>query len=345
MNMIGNKNTQLLLGNSLQDIKKAAEILLEDGLVAVPTETVYGLAANALSKKAIAKVFAAKNRPFKNPLIIHVASIEQALECFDLKSANQYKERLTLLAKKFWPGPLTLVAPKAKKISKLATGGLDNVAVRIPDNEIALALLNLVKVPLVMPSANIATRPSPTNAQHVLQTLNGRIDAVLDGGVCRIGLESTVVKIIGTNVQILRQGQIDGASLALALGEEIENCSGMNEKEPQSPGQSFLHYSPAVKACSLAFENEITKLWPTGATIICLKKSFEHVYELGPRAQNALTIGLPDEATDCAPKIYEALYQAEKAHRAPLFILLADMEHKPEWQAIMDRIKRACAKK
>jgi L-threonylcarbamoyladenylate synthase len=194
-------NTFKLNAKSDIDVKLALSILRSGGIVALPTETVYGLAANALLPINIKKIFDAKKRPYNNPLILHTHDLATAQLLFaDLEPKT--KHRLNILAQAFWPGPLTIIAPKAPHIPLEATGGLDSVAVRVPQSEVTLGMLRQLSFPLVMPSANLSTRPSPTTADHVLKTLCGRIDAVLDDGPCAVGIESTVVRIDEKSVTI-----------------------------------------------------------------------------------------------------------------------------------------------
>ena len=191
--------TILLKSHENADVDHAAALLLQEKMVALPTETVYGLAANGLSKTAIQKIFKAKDRPLLNPLILHAHNTEQAASLLDFSRVDpQVLERFHKLAHTFWPGPLTIIAPKADHIPSLATAGLNTAAVRVPNNECTRAILQKLPFPLVMPSANLSTRPSPTCAEHVLATLDGRIDAIVDDGPCTIGIESTVVKLMNS---------------------------------------------------------------------------------------------------------------------------------------------------
>jgi len=215
----------------------AADLLRQGKLVGIPTETVYGLAANALNEKAVLSIFEAKNRPFFDPLIIHVPS---------LKAAENYAflqdERLILLAKNFWPGPLTLLLPKKELIPDLVTSGLSQVAVRVPNHPLSLALLNELDFPLAAPSANPFGYVSPTEAKHVNDQLGTKVDYILDGGSCAVGLESTIVGIEEDTLCVYRLG-------GLAL-ETIETLVGAVElrlnqsSDPKAPGQLKNHYAP-----------------------------------------------------------------------------------------------------
>jgi L-threonylcarbamoyladenylate synthase len=220
-----------------KDINKAKELLQNGQLVAIPTETVYGLGANALDTGAVLKVYEVKQRPFFDPLIIHVSSEEKAL-----KYASFNDERLETLAKKFWPGPLTLLLPKKNNIPDLVTSGLDRVAVRVPDHELTLELLRSIDLPIAAPSANPFGYVSPTEPAHVNKQLGDKIAYILDGGKCRVGIESTIVGIEDNSVCIYRLG-------GLAI-EEIEKEVGPvdlrlnNSSDPKAPGQLKNHYAP-----------------------------------------------------------------------------------------------------
>ena len=217
-------------------IARAAALLAEGALVAFPTETVYGLGADATDARAVAAVFAAKDRPRFNPLIAHVASREAAEALVVLPEAGQR------LAAAFWPGPLTLVAPMraGADIAELATAGLPTLAVRVPAHPLALALLGAVGRPVAAPSANLSGRISPTTADHVLEGLGGRIAAVLDGGPCRVGLESTIIGVAGDMPVLLRPGGLPAEAAEAALGQGLAAHSG----GISAPGQLASHYAP-----------------------------------------------------------------------------------------------------
>ena len=229
-----------------KEIKIASKIIKDGGLVAIPTETVYGLAANALDGKAISKIFEAKGRPMDNPLIVHVSSID---EIYSL--VEDFPEKARKLAQKFWPGPLTIILKKSNIIPDEVSAGLDTVAIRLPDSMVTRALIKESNVPLAAPSANISGSPSPTNAKHVLDDLNGKIDAVLDDGPCRVGVESTVISLVSDIPKLLRPGGITAEELRDVLGEvEIDKAvlDRINPDEKvSSPGMKYKHYAPRIK--------------------------------------------------------------------------------------------------
>lgn len=225
--------------NNSENIKKAAEVILNGGLVAFPTETVYGLGANAYDAKAVASIFAAKSRPSFNPLISHIAEIDF------LKDYAKTDSRVFELAKKFWPGPLTFVLQRINNnpALDLACAGLKTITVRMPNHKIALDLIKTSGVPIVAPSANKSQTISPTTAQHVYESLGNKVDMILDGGQCEVGVESTIIDLTSKDVVMLRAGGISKETLEDFLNQEILISHG-NPNLPSSPGQLLKHYAP-----------------------------------------------------------------------------------------------------
>ncbi|MDR3002017.1 MAG: threonylcarbamoyl-AMP synthase [Fibromonadaceae bacterium] len=218
-------------------IDKAAEILKKGGIVAIPTETVYGLAGNAFNETAIAKIFAAKGRPYFDPLIVHIAEFSKFEDL-----VTEIPENAKLLAEKFWPGPLTLVLPKKEKVSNLITGGLSTVAVRMPKKQIARDIIKLAG-PLAAPSANMFQRLSPTSVEHVVEQLGGKIDGIVDGGACEVGIESTVVGFENNMPVIYRPGAVTGEMIVECLGV---GSWGVGSSKLSSPGLLKKHYCPST---------------------------------------------------------------------------------------------------
>ncbi len=221
-------------------IRIAARLILEGKLVAFPTETVYGLGADALNENAVRRIFEAKGRPADNPLIVHIADFKD-LE----KLAREIPEEARLLAEKFWPGPLTLVLPKREEVPAVTTGGLDTVAVRMPAHPIALALIR-ASTPIAAPSANISGKPSPTLAEHVVDDFYGKIEAIIDGGETKIGVESTVIDLSSERPTLLRPGGLPLEEIERVIGEvEIHPAvRGKLVDVAKSPGMKYKHYSP-----------------------------------------------------------------------------------------------------
>ncbi len=233
------------LSSSDSDLDLAASFLRGGEVVALPTETVYGLAADATDPDAVAKIFEAKGRPADNPLIIHVSDLEMMKRYTDDIPSAAFR-----LAEEFWPGPLTMILPKRSTVPDIVTGGLDTVAVRMPAHETMRKVIELVGRPLAAPSANLSGSPSPTTAEHVIDDMNGRIAAVVDGGECSVGVESTVISFEGYDtVRILRPGLITADQLRKIVDEVIidENITSdvvPEVKEVRSPGMKYKHYSP-----------------------------------------------------------------------------------------------------
>ena len=225
------------------DIKEAANIIKSGGLVAFPTETVYGLGANALMSEAAKKIYAAKGRPSDNPLIVHISKTEDVNNI-----AREIPEIFYKLAECFWPGPMTVVLKKRNIVPNATSGGLDTVAVRLPDNNIARAIIKESGVPIAAPSANTSGRPSPTKASHVLEDMNGKIDMIIDGGTVGIGVESTIVDLTGDIPTLLRPGAITFEMLQEVCTEvdidpAIEHLLASGEA-PKAPGMKYKHYAP-----------------------------------------------------------------------------------------------------
>lgn len=225
-------------------LKDAASILQKEGLVAFPTETVYGLGGDALDTEAAKKIYAAKGRPSDNPLIVHIADIDSLREL-----TKEVPEKAYQLANKFWPGPLTMIMNKSNKVPYGTTGGLNTVAIRMPSNKIALQLIRESGVCIAAPSANTSGRPSPTNAEHVIEDLDGKIDMIIDGGAVGIGLESTIVDLTAEIPTILRPGYITKEMLEEVIGTvEIDKAIIAKKMDPnlkpKAPGMKYKHYAP-----------------------------------------------------------------------------------------------------
>ena len=238
-------------------LEYAAEVLRNGGLVAFPTETVYGLGANALNANAVSGIFKAKGRPSDNPLIVHIADSK------DLDKLTASKPEVAeLLIKNFWPGPLTLVIPRSSAIPDIVTAGLDSVAVRMPSHPIALALIQKAGIPVAAPSANSSGKPSPTCARHVIDDLDGKVDVIIDGGTVAVGLESTVLDITSPIPVILRPGGVTREQLESVLGR-VDICPSLKDSKagihiPRSPGMKYRHYAP--EAHIVIFEGKPEKV-------------------------------------------------------------------------------------
>jgi len=241
-----------------ENIEAAALMIRQGGLVAFPTETVYGLGADALNEEAVARIYEAKGRPSDNPMIVHISRASEIGQLTPFITQDMIK-----LIDHFWPGPLTLVVKKKDNVPLRTTGGLDTVAVRMPDHPVALDLIRLSGVPIAAPSANLSGKPSPTKAEHVKDDLMGKVDAILLGGDCRVGIESTVLDLTGETPMILRPGIITADNIEAVLEKPVRldpSLKGLPEEElvAKSPGMKYKHYAP--KAQMLVVEGSRDKV-------------------------------------------------------------------------------------
>jgi len=329
-------------------IEHAAEILRRGGLVAFPTETVYGLGANALDSDAVQRIFIAKGRPANNPLIVHVASIEAAREF-----ATNWPASAQLLAQRFWPGPLTMILPKSATVPDLVTGGGPTVALRIPQHPVALALLHAAKLPIAAPSANRSNELTSTKADHVLNSLGGRIDMILDGGPTPGGLESTVVDLSGTVPLLLRPGLISPHDLRL-ISPDLQFASHLQSGDQPaqkyavisaeqsaapliSPGLMSKHYSPRAKLECWLPEGwrRVQELLKEGASVGWLRWG----HQTNLRHIRIKVFDMPADSAAYGSCLYAKLHDMDQAKVTHIVLdLPPDEEH---WLAIRDRLRRA----
>lgn len=295
--------------NDDENIRCVGEILKSGGLVGIPTETVYGLAANALDENAVAKIFRAKGRPQDNPLIVHIADFEDIY-----KLAKDVPSDAVLLANKFWPGPLTIILKSRDIVPKSVSAGLDTVAIRMPSHPVARQIIRSAGVPLAAPSANISGMPSPTTAQHVMDDLNGKIDAVVDGGECSVGLESTVITLCKSPPKLLRPGKITPQELISVLGELDVDSSVLDKLPdnitPSSPGMKYKHYSPKANVIIIRGELEnfikyVNDNKKSGVMALC----FDGEQKDMPVA--SLCFGQKSSATQQAHNLFNALREID----------------------------------
>jgi L-threonylcarbamoyladenylate synthase len=301
-------------------IRQAADILRRGGIVAFPTETVYGLGANALDVGAVQRVYEVKGRPSTSPLIVHTDCLARARGL-----AEQWPEEAERLAEKFWPGPLTIVVAKARHVPHQVTAGLPTVGIRIPRNAIALELLRAAQVPVAAPSANPFSQLSPVTAAHVEEALGAQVDLILDGGGCEVGLESTVVSLVGPSVRLLRPGMISRAELEATIGP-VEFSQSPPEGAHPAPGMHPRHYSPRTP---LLLIDATAGLPPGRVAYLWWRNGRAAVYSLR----------LPADPVRCASLLYHTLHELDRDH----FDAIA-VETPPEgieWEAIRDRLQRA----
>lgn len=297
--------TALLNGTKKEDIAKAAVLLKAGGLVAIPTETVYGLAANALDGSAVKRIFEAKGRPQDNPLIVHIASLDTLP-----KLVASVPDEALALADQFWPGPLTIILPKASCIPDEVSAGLETVAVRFPSHPVARAIIEASGLPLAAPSANTSGRPSPTKAEHVLHDLRGKIEAVVDGGDCGVGLESTVVSLAGNRPRLLRPGGVTHEQLEETLGPvEIDPAvthAVQKNAVVSSPGMKYKHYSPKARVVILKGGGEdyiryVNAHKREGAAALCFDEDAAAVQV------PAVSLGPEEDREEQARRLFDAL--------------------------------------
>jgi len=310
---------------------RAASVLRGGGLIAFPTETVYGLGANAKDAAAVARIFDAKGRPAANPVIVHVSDANEVLNV-----AASISETGKTLAERFWPGPLTLVLPKRADIPAIVTAGGITVAVRCPSHPVARALIREAGVPVAAPSANRSTELSPTRAEHVLAGLDGRIDMILDGGPCPGGLESTVVDVSGPQPRVLRHGLIDVATLESAIGQ-VEVSTESGACAARSPGQMSKHYSPRTKLRLVTGPELMEELFRATHDGLKVGTVMFHGRALVPGA--GPHVSLPCEPPAAAALLYDTLFRLD---RAGLNVILVEPPpDEPPWAAVRDRLARA----
>lgn len=300
-------NTKLL-SDTTENLELAAQIIAKGGLVAFPTETVYGLGADALNAEAVGKVYAAKGRPSDNPMIVHISSKEDFLRLTPRISRDMEK-----LMEAFWPGPLTMIVERNPMIPDTTTGGLDTVGIRMPDNLVALELISKSGCPIAAPSANLSGKPSPTTSQHVIDDLDGRIDAIICSKSCQVGIESTVIDMTGDAPMILRPGIITKADFEEVLGKTVLVDPTLNQRPeergdeefaPKSPGMKYKHYAP--NAPMIVFEGD-----PDDVRMAIVEEKILRE-ERGERVV-ALLFDEKDEKT-AAQKFFAILREADKSN-------------------------------
>lgn len=309
----------------LESLARAADLLRGGEAVAFPTETVYGLGADATNDEAVARIYEAKGRPASNPTIVHVATADEAS-----RLTTDWNERAQRLAARFWPGPLTMVLPASRRVSRVATAGGETVGVRCPRHSVALAIISAAGVPVAAPSANRSGCLSPVEADAVLADLGGRISAVVDGGRCRVGIESTVIDLTGPGIVLLRPGAISRTQLAEATGEPVTDPV-TDQVVLRSPGMLARHYAPRIplqvhsrfEMCRGPFDDGIFRIF-TGFM---------------PVRGAPLMMHLPPHPDAYGAQLYATLRFAEESGARAIWIELPP--ESPEWEAIHDRLHRA----
>lgn len=319
-------NTLMLHSEQAKDRQIAAELLKQGKLVAVPTETVYGLAADARNKSAVTNIFAAKGRPSDHPLIVHVHA-PSALHHW----AKDIPAQAFALADAFWPGPLTLLLKKADHVDPVVTGGLDSIGLRVPAHPVLLELLTSHQLAVAAPSANPYKQLSPTSAQQVMQTMAGKLDAVLDGGDCEFGLESTIVSLMDGAVQVLRAGPISPAQIEAVLGQKVQSPL---QHQVKVSGNLAAHYQPKTRLrCVSAIELDAV------LASTRLKLAVLSLHELDAGIKPHWHCVMPTNAHDYGRILYKQLYQADQSGAE--LILLEQPPMAEQWAAVQNRLQRA----
>lgn len=315
-------------------VNRAVELLRAGEVVALPTETVYGLAANALDARAVARIYEVKGRPAHNPIIVHVASAEMAKRC-----VKDWPVMAEKLAKAFWPGPLTMVLPRAKEMPDVVTAGGETVGVRWPSHPFIQEVIRACDFPLAAPSANLSNQVSPTNAEHVAKQLAGRIALIVDGGQAQVGIESTVVDLTESPPRLLRPGMIHEQAL-MAVTRDVTVGFGDSEEVLKSPGQLAKHYAPKARLVVLKWQNEAE----LNAQVAALKKKYPEPHVIAhtqiPSQTGFGSVSvIPHDAEAYARALYAELHRCDELG-AGLIVVEAPPETS-EWRGIADRLKRA----
>lgn len=322
-----------------ENLIEAADIIKNGGLVAIPTETVYGLAADGLNKKAIRKIFEAKNRPMDNPLILHISRIDEIHRL--IKEID--KKHLEILSK-LWPGPLTVILKKSEIIPDEISAGLDTVAIRMPRLDITRAFIYLCGTPLAAPSANLSTKPSPTNAHDVFEDMDGRIDAIIDGGASDIGIESTVLDLSQDIPKILRPGFYTKEYLEQYFEKiEIDNAILKEGEVPKSPGQKYKHYAPNAKVIVLmgdddSFRKEVKNILSSQKNVGIM--TFDNDRDQYDN-ENIIYMGSKNKLSTMAKILFKSFRKMDE--NGVELIVVRGVEEKGLGLSIMNRLKKAAS--
>jgi L-threonylcarbamoyladenylate synthase len=318
-------------------VKRTVEFLRAGGVVALPTETVYGLAANALDGQAVAKIFQIKGRPANNPIIVHVAGIEMAGSC--VKDFPAIAEKLS---RAFWPGPLTMVLPRAENIPQIVTAGGATVGIRWPSHPFIQAVIRECDFPLAAPSANLSNHISPTNAEHVCQQLGRKIPLIVDGGQSQVGIESTVLDLTVLPPAILRSGMIHAESLAAVCGEIQRSKFNAQKSVLRSPGLLKKHYAPRAKLLVWNWCDDGDLQSQIHNSQFAIRNCFVIAHTKIPSGEIFSNVSvIPHDAEAFARAIYAELHRCDAAGAE--FIIVEAPPDSPEWSGIADRLRRASA--
>lgn len=320
------------------DIKIAADIIKMGGNVILPTETVYGLGADALNSKAVANIFKAKGRPADNPLIMHISDLDMLRMV-----ACEVPDNAKRLMDKFWPGPLTIILKKNKNVPYETTGGLETAAVRMPANECARRLIRLAGTPVAAPSANLSGKPSPTTFKHCKEDMDGRVDAVIDGGDCEIGVESTVLDLSGDMPILLRPGEITREQLCEVIGDVKVVTSVKKGETPKSPGLKYKHYAPKAEVCVLSgtAEQAAEFIKKRSERVNCGVLTFDGFPYM--ECKKVISLGSSANPTQAMHILFTALRDMDEAEVSVIYA--PEISDKDSWRAVKNRLYRAAGEK
>lgn len=324
---------------------EAAELLKKGEIVALPTETVYGLAADALNSEAVKKIFKAKGRPQDNPLIVHIADQSQ----LEQLTAGEVSAKAGKLMEKFWPGPLTIIFPKKDEVPDTTSAGLETIAVRMPAHPLMLAVIELSGLTLAAPSANTSGFPSPTRAEHVYNDLKTKIPLILDGGFCHFGVESTVIDLSGDKVRVLRPGGISREEISSFLGEEVILAAELKDDQVISPGMKYRHYAPEKKLYIFNFEDRISVLNQAlkraeakKIAVITARESKINIKNLSEKNIKILRVFDHEAPEELAQKLFDLLRKLD-ADQSIEEIYIEELNKAGIGEAVMNRIYKAAA--
>ncbi len=326
--------------SSTEELKVAAELIKKGETVVFPTETVYGLGANALCADAVAKIFEAKGRPSDNPLIVHVSAFDEIENLVE-----EIPDGAKALAEKFWPGPLTIILKKKPCIPETVSAGLKTVGIRIPENKIAREFIAECGVPVAAPSANISGKPSPTTFNHVFEDMNGRVAGIIKGGDCGVGVESTVIDMTSEVPTVLRPGGVSVEELQTVLGEVRISSEVKDDGIPKAPGMKYKHYSPKCQVYILKGDMEsvsefLEKRCAFGKIAVL---TFDEMRDMLPDGVEFLSLGRKDNPQDAAQRLFDCLRECDSLGIKEVYA--PEIPDEGLWRAVKNRLYKAAAKR
>ncbi len=326
--------------NTKEDLKLAAELMKNGETVVFPTETVYGLGANALDSSAVKKIFHAKGRPSDNPLIVHIADFEQISDFVSF-----IPEKAKILAEKFWPGPLTMILKKKPIIPDEVSAGLDTVGIRIPEDKTARAFLKECGLPVAAPSANVSGRPSPTSFSHVVEDMSGRVSGIIRGESSFVGVESTVIDMTSDVPTVLRPGGVSVEELREVLDEVLISGELKDDGIPKAPGMKYKHYSPKGEVFILKGDiDEVAEFLKKRSHLTSVAVlSFDEFKEYLPKSVEVLSLGTKDDPKDAAKRLFDSLRACDNLGAREIYA--PEIPETGLWRAVKNRLYKAASKR